>query len=304
MNKNHAFQWTFLHPRYWGIWLFVALLWLIVQLPYGWQMNLGRGIGRLFLRLSRKRRYPIAAKNISLCFPELSPEQQSELLEKHFENLGVTLIETGFAWWGSAARIQALGTVEGLEHLQAAQSRGKGVILFSAHYTTLEIGLRFSVMQALIHFAYRAHENPLLDYLIISNRNLHSGGGIRRDNIRQMIKALRQNKAVWFAPDQNSGEGIFAPFFGVMAATNNATVRLAKMTGAAIVPYSSCRLPNNQGYKVEFLPALEDFPSGDMFEDVSRLNQIIETTIRQAPEQYLWVHRRFKDRPEGEARFY
>ena len=303
-DDSTQFRWTFLQPRYWGIWLIVGLLWLIVQLPYVWQLPIGRSLGRLFLRLSQKRRYPIAATNIRLCFPELNAQQQTELLQQHFENLGITLIETAFAWWGCAKRLKPLGRVEGLSHLEAALAQDKGVILFSAHYTTLEIGLRFSVMQALIHFAYRAHENPLLDYLIISNRNRHSGGGIRRDNIRQMIKALRQNKAVWFAPDQNSGEGIFAPFFGVMAATNTATVRLAKMTGATIVPYSSRRLANNQGYVVEFLPALDNFPSDDTFVDVSRLNKIIETAVRQAPEQYLWVHRRFKDRPDGEDRFY
>jgi len=303
--KPPQFCKAFLHPRYWGVWFVVGILWLIVQLPYPAQTAIGRHLGRLFMRLSYKRRYPIAKINISLCFPELSAAQQQQLLKKHFENLGITLIETAFAWWGSSKRLQKLGTVNGLEHLNSALKQGKGVILFSAHYTTLEIGLRFTVMQTLFKFAYRAHENPLIDYLIISNRSRHAtDGGIRRDNIRLMLKTLKQNQAVWFAADQNSGEGIFAPFFGVMAATNTATVRLAKMTGAAIVPYSSRRLPDNQGYQVEFLPALEQFPSDDLLADVSRLNQVIEKVVRQAPEQYLWVHRRFKDRPDGETRFY
>lgn len=305
MKHSPRFRKAFLCPRYWGIWLLVGLLWLLIQLPYARQIQIGRSLGRLFMRLSHKRRYPIAATNIRLCFPELNAEQQTALIQQHFENLGITLLETAFAWWGSAKRLKPLGKVQGLEHLKAALAQGKGAILFSAHYTTLEIGLRFTVMQTLFNFAYRAHENPLIDYLIISNRSRHAvNGGIRRDNIRAMLKTLKQNQAVWFAPDQNSGEGIFAPFFGVMAATNTATVRLAKLTGAAIVPYSSRRLPDNQGYVVEFLPALDNFPSGDMLSDVSRLNQIIETAIYSAPEQYLWVHRRFKDRPDEEARFY
>jgi len=300
------FKWAFLHPRYWGIWFIFGLLWLIIQLPYRQQLKFGRAIGRLAAKFSKKRRWKIAAINIALCFPELSNSAQHDLVQQHFETLGITLVETALAWWGTDKQLQNLAHVSGIEHLEKALKKGKGAILFSGHYTSLELGLRFLAPHCQFSFAYRHHENPLINYIILKSRMNHVKRAIRRDDIRSMIRSLRENKAVWFAPDQNSGgkQNLFAPFFNVPAATSTATVRLANLTETAIVPFVSHRLANGKGYQISLLPSLENFPTDDLAEDVARLNKVIETAVRLAPDQYLWVHRRFKDRPDDEPRFY
>jgi KDO2-lipid IV(A) lauroyltransferase len=294
-----------LKPRYWPLWAGAGILWCMTRLPHRWQLAAGRQIGRIAYRFASRRRR-IADINLKLCFPELNDAQRHNLLRRHFESLGMGLLEMFSAWWVSDAALKPLVHIDGLEHLHAALESGKGVILLSAHFTLLEIGMRFLTMYAVIHGVYRPHENPLIEYFMKKSRESRAEKAIPRDAVREMLRSLRQNKALWFATDQNFGHlhSVFADFFGVPAATNTAASRLAKISHAKVVPFFMQRLENNQGYKVILLPKLEHFPSGDNVQDALRINQLIEAQIRKAPEQYLWVHRRFKDRPKGEADVY
>lgn len=294
-----------LSPRYWPLWAGIGLLWCLTRLPYRWQLAAGRQLGRFTYRLAKRRRR-IANINLKLCFSELDETQRHLLLRRHFESLGMGLLEMLSAWWLPDATLKPLGHIQGLEHLQAALKKGKGVILLSAHFTSLEIGTRFLIMHTAVHATYRPHENPLIEYFMQKSRYIRAEKAIPREAVREMLRSLKQNKPLWFAADQNFGHknSVFADFFGTPAATNTAASRLAHISGAAVVPFFTQRLESNKGYKVILQPALEQFPSGDTVQDALRMNQLIEAQVREAPEQYLWVHRRFKDRPEGEENVY
>jgi KDO2-lipid IV(A) lauroyltransferase len=298
-----------LAPRHWPTWLGIGVLRsLAAVLPIGGQLALGRWLGRLALPFAGRRR-EIAQINLGLCFPELSDVERQRLLRGHFESLGIAIFEFCLGWWAPDRRLEGLAQVAGLENLRAAFARGQGVILLSAHFTTLEIGGRFLAMhtQGLpLNAMYRRSDNPVVERVLRARRSRQFGEPIGRDDVRAMLRALRGNEAVWYAFDQNykARNKVFAPFFGVAAATNTATSRLAQATGAAVVPFFTRRLPDGAGYEQRIEPALADFPSGDAVADAARLNGMIEAWVREAPEQYLWSHRRFRTRPAGEAQFY
>jgi Kdo2-lipid IVA lauroyltransferase/acyltransferase len=289
-----------LKPRYWLLWLGIGLLWTLTHLPHRWRLSAGRRIGHLGYRLAHRRR-KIADINLKRCFPELNDIEQDNLLWQHFESLGMGLLEMLSAWWLPDHRLKALEHIEGLEHLHTALAAGKGVILLSAHFTSLEIGTRFLTMHTAIHATYRQHENPLIEYFMKKSREGRAEKAIPRDAVRDMLRSLKQNKALWLATDQNFAHGVFVPFFGIPAATNTATSRLAQISQAKVVPFFTQRL-GEQGYKIILQPALENYPSGDREQDALRMNQLIEEQVRKAPEQYLWVHRRFKTRPVNDDR--
>jgi KDO2-lipid IV(A) lauroyltransferase len=294
-----------LAPRYWLWWGTVGILWCLTRLPYHWQLAVGQQLGRLAYWLAPRRRQ-IADINIKRCFPELNSTQQHQLVVKHFESLGMGLLEMLSAWWLPDTKLTPLGHIQGLEYLQAALARGQGVILVSAHFTSLEIGNRFLTRYIALHATYRRHENPLIEYVIKKNRERHAQKAIPREAVREMLLSLKQNKVLWLATDQNFGhkQSVFADFFNIPAATSTAISRFAQISGAAVIPCFTQRLETLKGYQVILQSALENFPSGDPQQDASRINQLIEKQIRCAPEQYLWVHRRFKDRPVGEQNFY
>jgi KDO2-lipid IV(A) lauroyltransferase len=300
-----------LAPRYWPTWLGAGLLRLLaVTLPVDALIALGRRLGRLSMRFAGRRR-EITEINVKLCFPELSETERQGLVRRHFESLGIAVFEFCLGWWARDASLQDLVRVEGLDNLRAAFERGNGVILLSAHFTTLEIGGRFLAMHTHglpMNAMYRRSDNPVVERVLRDRRRRQFGEPIGRDDVRAMLRALRSNEAVWYAFDQNykgnRKNRVFAPFFGIAAATNTATSRLAQATGAAVVPFFTRRLTDGSGYVQRVDPALADFPSGDPTADATRLNALIEGWVREAPEQYLWSHRRFKTRPKGETRFY
>ncbi|HHJ15868.1 MAG TPA: LpxL/LpxP family Kdo(2)-lipid IV(A) lauroyl/palmitoleoyl acyltransferase [Gammaproteobacteria bacterium] len=292
---------SFLAPRYWPTWLVFGSLWLITRLPYRWQMAAGSLIGRIAWRAARRRRH-IAEVNIRLCFPELNDTQRSALVHRHFRSLGKGIVETALCWWGREAQLRSRYILTGSEHLQAALARGKGVILLSAHFTTLELGGRLLALDTPFHVLYRQHKNPLFERVMQRARRRRFEKAIPRDNTRALLASLRAGMPVWYAPDQNHGgpQSVFVPFFGIQASTITATARLARASGAAVVPFFQTRLPDNAGYLLTLCPALENFPGTDPQADSARINALLETVIREMPEQYLWVHRRFKTRPKGE----
>lgn len=305
--KHSGFDIAFLHPRYWLLWFGLGLLWLITQLPYKVLLRLGRALGALMQRVARSRRH-IVTRNIELCFTHLSVAERDALVRENFASMGIAFFEMAMSWWWPKKRLSRLVQVQGLEHLQAAQEQGQGAILMAIHFTTLEIGAALLGQQHTIDGMYRAHDNPVFDYVQRRGRERHNADAqaIEREDVRGMLKVLRKGRAIWYAPDQDYGpkQSLFVPLFGVPAATVTATSKFAKLGRAQVIPMTQTRLPNGQGYLIKIEPALSDFPGESDEQDCLRLNQWIERAIAQQPEQYLWAHRRFKTRPEGEAKLY
>ena len=285
-------------PMIWPSWLALGLLWLSSRsLSYRGALRLGRWLGWLVYRLSPRRRH-IARVNLSICFPALSVEEREERLHQHFESLGIGMLMMGFAWWASDEKLRPLVEVEGLEHLQESLQQGRGVILLSAHFTDLEMTGRLLSLHQPIAVMYRPHENPAVEWAFSRNRQERFEAAIPRNEIRQVVRTLKHNLPVWYAPDQSfkGRNSTLAPFFGEPAGTNTATSRLAKISGADVILFTGYRKPDASGYRLELHPPLKAFPSEDIAQDATRINGLIEQAIGYAPAQYLWIHRRFKKR--------
>lgn len=291
--------------RYWPTWLAFALLWGIVRLPFAVQLAIGRLLGLLIYLFGAQRRR-ITRINLELCFPHLTHRERRRLVARHFAALGIAVIEIALSWWGTERRLRTLVSISGLQHLHEALRQGHGVLLLSAHFTTLEIGGRLLSLFAPFHVLYRTHKNPVIDYLMQRARTRLYEKAIERGDLHAMLGSLRHNHPVWYAPDQDFGadNSVFVPFFGVPAATLTATSRLARVSGAPVVPFFPSRLPGARGYELTLYPALEDFPGASLEADSARIVQLIEARIREHPEQYVWAHRRFKTRPPGSLPVY
>jgi Kdo2-lipid IVA lauroyltransferase/acyltransferase len=292
-------------PRYWPTWFALGLLRVFEPLPFPVLMWIGSMLGRLLvlLPLSFVR---IARRNLELCLPELPSEQREQILRHHFQSVGVGIFETAMSWWSSDERIRKLTRLEGEEHLEDALKRGRGAILLSAHFTTLEIGARTLCARMPTNIMYRPTKNEVLERFLMRNRGRQAKRAIPRDDVRTLIGALKNNEPVWYAPDQSYRKkgAEMVPFFNIPAATNTATSRLARMTGAAVLPYFPERLPGAQGYRMVILPALDNFPTDNPAEDARTFNALIEAHVRKVPAQYLWIHRRFKGIGEGYPDYY
>lgn len=291
--------WHFWQPRHWPTWLLLAWMRLAALLPWRVSIRLHKRLGRAARPLlgSAER---IARRNIETCFPESSSEEVESLLARHFESLGAFFAETAIAWFVSPQRLDGLFTVEGQGHLRTALDKGRGVILFSGHFTTLEIcARRAKDLAPLFAFMYQTRSSALLNEVQARHRRNAGDFSMPKDNVRAMIRGLKRNAAVWYAPDQVylGKQAKLVPFFGVPAMTNTATGKLARLSGAAVVPFFFARRDDDSGYVLRFEPALEDFPSGDADADTRRLVAVLERFVRDAPDQYMWIHRRFKGRP-------
>ena len=300
-TKGPPFRWVFLSPRYWPTWTGLGILRLICLLPLPWLVRFGEGIGWLFGRLASGRRHVVRV-NLRLCFPQQSAEELERAVDAHFRALGAGIFEACLAWWASDARLRRHAEVVGLEHLDRAMANGTGVLLLTGHFTTLELGGRLiHVAGRVMHGMYKPLKNPLMNYLVHGWRCTAGGlPALPREELRPLVRALREGRAVWYGPDQtlDRREGVFVPFFGVPVLMITATSRLAQMGRAKVVPYFPERV--NGRYRVTLLPALENFPSGDEAADAARVVRAIEEGVRRVPAQYFWVHRRFKVRPAGE----
>ncbi len=304
MSQDSSKQ-LFLHPRFWPIWLGMGLLWLLNRLPWRWQIRCGRLLGRVLYHLNTRRRH-VTRTNIRLCFPELSADAQARLVREVFANNGIGLFETAMAWWTPREKLRGHLTFKGQEHLEAALAQGKGVILLGAHFSTLDLGGLLFSDHFPVDAMYRRHNNPLLEKLITKGRQRYFGQAIERSDIRSVIRALRKNHIIWYAPDQDFGakQSVYAPFFGIPAATITATTRMVKLNGSPILMLAQHRLPDDSGYELELFPVITPFPTGDDEADAARINAEIERAIRKDPAQYMWVHRRFKTHPKGKGYLY
>ncbi|MBT8078308.1 MAG: lipid A biosynthesis lauroyl acyltransferase [Gammaproteobacteria bacterium] len=288
--------WT---PRYWAAWFAVGLLRLVVMLPHQRRLAIGFLLGRLGHRIARTRR-AVTRRNIALCFPELSETERDSMALKHFEALGASLIEMAVARWGSEEELLSLTQVDGAEHIENAARDGQGIILLSAHFSSLEIsGCALSKVCPPFDVVYRRFRNSLFTDLLRTTRQRSARNAIEKNDIKSMVRSLRNGIPVWYAPDQsyNRKQSALLPFFGVPSMTNTATGTLAKLGRAAAVPFFPRRLDDGT-YVLTILPALDDFPSGDLERDTMKYVEVLETEIRKAPEQYYWVHRKFKNRPD------
>jgi len=303
-DKKPIFNWQWLHPRYWPLWLLIAFWYLLVLLPYPLLVLMGKALGRMLMIFGRTRRL-IAQRNIELCFPELSPQQRKKILVESFESGGMAFLEMGMAWWWPNWRLKNLCRVNGLQHIQNLQ--GQGAVLLGMHFTTLDIGGTGLSLYQSYGSMYRAHDNPVFDYVQLRGRSRERFVGeeelviFPREDLRTMIRLLKKGKAVWYAPDQDYGKqhSVFAPFFGIPAATITATAKLVQMGNAKVLPFTHKRLAYCRGYEITIHPPLENYPTGDELNDATHINQIIEQQVRLNPGQYLWAHRRFKSRPDG-----
>ncbi len=294
----------FSHPKYWPIWFGYALLQIIVRLPHPARIAIGAGLGKLGYWLAGSRRH-IVRTNIDLCFPARSPAERHDLVRQTFRSGGISIIETAIAWLRGPV-VGDRAELVGVEHLHAAAARGKGVILLGTHMSTLDLAGTVLSQAVTLDVMYRANANPLLEHIMTTGRARLYPTPIERNDIRQVIRNVKAGHVVWYGPDQDYGarNAVFVPFFGVPAATTTALTRIARITGAPVVPFSHFRLDGGRRYRVVLYEALTDFPSGSEVADAETINGFVESCIRQHPEQYWWFHRRFKTRPEGEADVY
>ena len=287
--------WT---PNYWPAWLALGLLRLICLLPHRTRLNVGFALGRIGHRISPSRR-AITRRNIELCFPEMSTDERDALALAHFEALGASLVEMALGQWASDDELDSLMKIEGIEHLRKHAAEGKGVILLSAHFTTLEIvGRVLKIHGPAYDGVYRKNRSEFITEFLLRGRELSARRGIEKNDIKSMVRSLREGTPVWYAADQSyrGKQSALLPFFGVPAMTNTATTTLGKLGKAVAIPFFPRRLEDGS-YLLTILPPLEGFPGDDAEVDTMRFTAILEDKIRQFPEQYFWIHKKFKNRP-------
>ncbi|MFU2318215.1 Kdo(2)-lipid IV(A) acyltransferase [Rahnella sp. PCH160] len=306
MTQVPTFTRSLLHPRYWITWIGLGLLYALVLLPYPLIYCIGTGLGRFSMRFL-KRRYKIARRNIELCFPDMHTELREDMIVKNFESVGMGLFETGMAWFWPDWRIERWFNVSGLEHIQRARDNKQGVLLIGVHFLTLELGARIFGIHNPGVGVYRPHDNKLMDWIQTKGRMRSNKGMLDRKDLKGMIRSLKQGDIIWYAPDHDYGPraSVFVPFFAVeKAATTTGTYLLARMGKPAIIPFTPRRLAGGKGYEMIVHPQVADFPLDDEVVAAAYMNKVVENEIRQAPEQYMWLHRRFKTRPQGEPSLY
>ncbi len=285
-------------PSNWPALLVLGILRLAVSLPHGWRLALGRAAGRFALWVLPKRR-AIALRNLQLCFSEWSEARRRTVLQAHFESLGQGLVELAMGAWCSDAEVSELVEIGGARHLEEAVRRGHGVIALSGHFVALEFTARaLSYPPPGLVAVYRPGGNAAFAYLMNRSRLRVCSKTLSKYDVRGMVRALRDGSVLWYAGDQMSDakSAVLAPFFGEPAMTGTALGRLARISKAPVVPWFTQRLENGR-YRVELLPAIENFPAESPEEEAELINALIEQQVRKAPEQYYWVHRRFKRRP-------
>lgn len=281
--------------------LAVGILWLLHWLPLPVLRFLGAILGQILFVLGRERR-KVALTNLRLCFPEMDEAERVTLARRHFIAFARAFLDRTLGWWASPKRLARLIRLSGGEHLQQARP----VILLAPHFVGLDAGGTMMTMTTPLVSVYSNQKNPVFNRVLLKGRLRFNQPTLlsRQDGMRKAVKALKDGIPFYYLPDMDFGpqDSIFVPFFGVPAATLPTVSRLARLTGAAVVP-CICRQVGN-GYEITLRPAWEDFPGESVEDDTGRMNRFIENEVRQMPEQYFWLHKRFKTRPPGEERFY
>ncbi|ENN2393148.1 LpxL/LpxP family Kdo(2)-lipid IV(A) lauroyl/palmitoleoyl acyltransferase [Vibrio alginolyticus] len=303
--KKPAFKAEFLLPRYWGTLIIISVMYLLSLLPFKVQLALGRNIGRLAMRFMRKRQVTIR-RNLELCFPHMEKCQREAILKDNIDNTGIALFETAMAWFWSDKRVNKHVTIKGMEHLEALEKSGKGALMLAVHSMNLELGARAFGIKKSGTGVYRPNNNPCFDYFQYKGRSRSNRTLIDRKNVKAMLESLKTGERVWYAPDHDYGNrrSTFAPLFAVKnACTTTGTSLLVDSTDCAIVPFTMVRGKDGH-YTLTISASVEGFPKEDHQRAAAFVNQIVETSIMASPSQYMWLHRRFKTRPEGEDCLY
>jgi len=286
----------------------VGVFWLLHWLPLALLSRVGEVFGLLLYVFALPRRR-VVMTNLRLCFPDQSVAERRMLARRHFRGVGRSLLERGLVWWGSRERLERIVRIEGVERVRALQAAGKPVILLAPHFVGLDMGgTRVTMAFDIVSIYAKQKKNPVLDRWLYHGRSRFGDQLLlsRQEGVRGTVKAMKSGRPFYYLPDMDYGrrDAIFVPFFGVQAATITGLSRLARVAGAAVLPCVTRMLPGGQGYVVEIGEAWGDFPTVDVEADTRRMNAWIESMVRTMPEQYYWVHRRFKTRPEGEPKLY
>jgi lauroyl/myristoyl acyltransferase len=228
----------------------------------------------------------------------------NRLVKRHFEAIGVSFFETANAYYGSNNKIRKLLTISNEKFFKDALQEEGGIILLCSHFMPLMLGSRALLLNHTIANVYRPQNNKLFDKAMVKGYKKNGAVMIKSTDTRSIIKAINNSLPIWYAPDQDLGKNnsVFAPFFGIETATAAATARLAKNNNTRVIPYSFIR--TKKGYAMSFEKPILNYPSSDPIHDATIVNQILEKQISKSPEQYLWIHRRFKTRPNDEKNFY
>ena len=293
----------FIHPKFLLTWILILFMRIGVFIPFKAQVIAGKAIGRMMYPFMHKLR-STAYSNISHCFPEKKQPQVERLVKRHFEAIGVSFFETANAYYGSDNKIKKLLTIKNEHFFKDALKEEGGIILLCSHFMPLMLGSRALLIKHTIANIYRPQNNTLFDSAMVKGYKKNGAVMIKSTDTRSIIKAINNSLPIWYAPDQDLGKNnsVFAPFFGIQTATASATARLAKNNNTRVIPYSFIRTSN--GYLMSFEKPISNYPSNDPIHDATVINQILEKQINHSPEQYLWIHRRFKTRPNDEKNFY
>ncbi len=293
------------HPIAWPAWCVIALGWCIARLPISWIFGFGHILGRglYLLAVSRRR---IARTNLRLCFPAMQPEEREALLKENFVHTALGALEAMLPWLNPGRDLSPLIDVVGAEHYHAAQAQNRGILVLAAHFTVMDVISASLKRLGTFDVMYRYNKNPAWEWLQVTGRRRYFEGVVEREETRQVLKRLKAGRAIWYAADQDYGRrhSVFAPFFGVPAATIVAASRFARMNDSPVLFMTTARDLERRRWSITFHQPVEDFPGVDEVADASRVNAEIESFVRERPAQYLWIHRRFKTRPEGERGFY
>ncbi len=283
--------------------LLVALLWLLHWLPLPVLRALGWGLGRLLYIFGRERRN-VALTNLRLCFPEQSEAEREALAKRHFIAFARAVLDRTLGWWASKERLERVIRIEGVENL--TDPEGRPAILLSPHFVGLDAGGTRISMHIVGCSVFSKQKNPVLNRLLYEGRRRFNDAVLlsRQDGMRKIVKAMKDGHQFYYLPDMDFGpkESIFVPFFGVQAATIPALSRLVRLTGARVVACITRQVPD--GYEVEVMPPWDNFPGESVEADTEYMNRFIESQVLRMPEQYFWLHKRFKTRPPGEQRYY
>ncbi|WP_423839590.1 LpxL/LpxP family Kdo(2)-lipid IV(A) lauroyl/palmitoleoyl acyltransferase [Vibrio mytili] len=303
--NDPKFKAALLHPRYWGTLFLIGLMFLLSLLPSKVQRFMGRSIGRLAMCIMKKRQVTIR-RNLELCFPTMDEVRREAILKANIDNTGIALFETAMAWFWSDNRVNSQVTIKGMEHIEALEKSGKGVLMLAVHSMNLELGARAFGIKKSGMGVYRPNNNPCFDYFQYKGRSRSNRTLIDRKNVKGMLSALNSGSRVWYAPDHDYGSrrSTFAPLFAVESAcTTTGTSLLADATDCAIVPFTMVREENGQ-YTLTIRKPVDGFPKDDPTNAAIFINKIVEESIMASPSQYMWLHRRFKTRPLGEQCLY
>ncbi|WP_368872918.1 LpxL/LpxP family Kdo(2)-lipid IV(A) lauroyl/palmitoleoyl acyltransferase [Shewanella algae] len=299
MVEKAQFSTHLYHPKFWLLWLAVGLARLTLLLPLKWQMKLGSTFGLVAMKLAGSR-VNTARRNLELCFPQMSNAERENLLKRNFQETGKAIFDTINAWWWNNDKVQKHMQIKGQEHVEQTLAAGQGVILFAVHCLPLEMGARiFGQFQPGVG-VYRPHNNPVMEYLQVKGRLRSNKALVPKRDLRQMVRCLRNPDVIWYTADQDFGRSsaIFIPFFAVPdAATITGGTTLAKLGKAKVLPFFVERNTDDTGYNIEIQAPLDNFPGENEVEDAKRGNGIVEQLISRNPAQYMWLHRRFKTRP-------